>query len=221
MQPHKTGDEELEHYYPVPPAGYYGAPGATALPMMYPMGPYFHPLPNQQQQHQSGSSSSSSPQSTGQPQSTPYLMMAPSMVTPYPAAGSRPPHKFYQQRHPAPGGMPNVMTNTTNIYIRGLEPETTDDSLLQLVEPFGSLLSSKAILDLKTGVCKGYGFAMFETVQQAQKALNGLSKQGYMVTFAVAGPRGDTVSIFSALSPHRSKKKSHRWELKFKSLILF
>jgi len=44
----------------------------------------------------------------------------------------------------------------TNVYIRGLQPETTDDMLLQLVQRFGDIISSKSIIDHGSGLCKGY-----------------------------------------------------------------
>ena len=84
----------------------------------------------------------------------------------------------------------------TNIYIRGLSVSTSDQDLLELVSPYGTVLSAKAIVDLKSGECKGFGFAMYETVQEAQSALNQLSQMGYMVSFAVAAPRNDTVFNF-------------------------
>lgn len=44
----------------------------------------------------------------------------------------------------------------TNVYIRGLLPETTDDMLQNWGERFGDIKSSKSIIDLNTGLCKGY-----------------------------------------------------------------
>ena len=101
-----------------------------------------------------------------------------------------------------------VLMQNTNIYIRGLDPCTTDESLLKLVSPFGNILSSKAILDLKSGVCKGFGFAMYETLPEAQAALESLTQQGFVVSFAVAGPRGDSVRFFA-----RSMKLTRPQEL--------
>lgn len=43
----------------------------------------------------------------------------------------------------------------TNVYIRGLMPETTDEMLHQWGVRFGDIQSSKAIIDLKTNLCKG------------------------------------------------------------------
>ena len=43
----------------------------------------------------------------------------------------------------------------TNVYIRGLLPETTDEMLETWGTRFGDIKSSKSILDLNTGMCKG------------------------------------------------------------------
>ena len=45
---------------------------------------------------------------------------------------------------------------TTNVYIRGLRPETTDEDLLHMVRPYGNIISTKAIIDTQTKMCKGY-----------------------------------------------------------------
>lgn len=44
----------------------------------------------------------------------------------------------------------------TNVYIRGLLPETTDEMLESWGSRFGDIKSSKSIIDMNTGLCKGY-----------------------------------------------------------------
>ena len=44
----------------------------------------------------------------------------------------------------------------TNVYIRGLLPETTDEMLEAWGTRFGDIKSSKSIIDLNNGLCKGY-----------------------------------------------------------------
>lgn len=43
----------------------------------------------------------------------------------------------------------------TNLYIRGLPQTTTDKDLLQLCGQYGTIISTKAILDKNTNKCKG------------------------------------------------------------------
>lgn len=54
----------------------------------------------------------------------------------------------------------------TNVYIRGLLPETTDPQLEDWGSRFGDIKSSKSIIDLNTGLCKGYVFSIMIGTQQ-------------------------------------------------------
>lgn len=46
--------------------------------------------------------------------------------------------------------------NTTNVYIRSLHPDTTDEMLHSYGSRFGDIVSAKSMLDQHTGLCKGY-----------------------------------------------------------------
>ena len=46
--------------------------------------------------------------------------------------------------------------NTTNVYIRGLHPNTTDEMLHAYGARFGTIDSAKAMMDQQQGTCKGY-----------------------------------------------------------------
>jgi hypothetical protein len=47
-------------------------------------------------------------------------------------------------------------THTTNVYIRGLHPNTTDEMLEAYGARFGTIASAKSMIDQHTGLCKGY-----------------------------------------------------------------
>lgn len=47
----------------------------------------------------------------------------------------------------------------TNVYIRGLLPETTDEMLEAWGSRFGDIRSSKSIIEMNSGLCKGYVLA--------------------------------------------------------------
>lgn len=72
----------------------------------------------------------------------------------------------------------------TNLYIRGLAPNTMDEDLYKLCYRFGKILSTKVINDPMTNKCKGYGFVDFETSETAEAALVALEKQGIQVQMA-------------------------------------
>ncbi|VDI36726.1 Hypothetical predicted protein [Mytilus galloprovincialis] len=72
----------------------------------------------------------------------------------------------------------------TNLYIRGLNPNTTDKDLINLCQPYGHIVSTKAIIDLSTSKCKGYGFVDFESHQAAEVAVQALQAQGIQAQMA-------------------------------------
>ncbi|KAI2653235.1 RNA-binding motif, single-stranded-interacting protein 3 [Labeo rohita] len=61
----------------------------------------------------------------------------------------------------------------TNLYIRGLPPGTTDQDLIKLCQPYGKIVSTKAILDKNTNQCKA-----------AQKAVSSLKATGVQAQMA-------------------------------------
>ncbi|XP_035379236.1 RNA-binding motif, single-stranded-interacting protein 3-like isoform X2 [Electrophorus electricus] len=72
----------------------------------------------------------------------------------------------------------------TNLYIRGLPPGTTDQDLIKLCQPYGKIISTKAILDKNTNQCKGYGFVDFDSPAAAQKAVSSLKATGVQAQMA-------------------------------------
>ncbi|XP_035236877.1 RNA-binding motif, single-stranded-interacting protein 2-like isoform X1 [Anguilla anguilla] len=72
----------------------------------------------------------------------------------------------------------------TNLYIRGLHPGTTDQDLVKLCQPYGKIVSTKAILDKTTNKCKGYGFVDFDSPSAAQKAVTALKTSGVQAQMA-------------------------------------
>ena len=101
---------------------------------------------------------------------------------------------------PAYSNINNCIYNpkgTTNVYIRGLRPETSDEDLLHMVRHYGTIISTKAIIDTQTKMCKGYdkvkdcgsdvvrfGFAKFDTIEQGVACIIALSAAGYQCSFA-------------------------------------
>lgn len=58
---------------------------------------------------------------------------------------------------------------------------------MTVVDRYGQVTSSKAILDQKTGECKGYGFALFEKEADCHTAIDGLNNAGLQASFARVG----------------------------------
>jgi hypothetical protein len=49
----------------------------------------------------------------------------------------------------------NPIPNNRNVYIRGLHPNTDDETLAAYASRFGAVETTKAIIDTSTGACKG------------------------------------------------------------------
>ncbi|KAI8144837.1 hypothetical protein BJV82DRAFT_577682 [Fennellomyces sp. T-0311] len=82
---------------------------------------------------------------------------------------------------------PDYQYHTHNIYVRGLAENVTDESFDELCKSYGSVVSSKAIIDQKSGQCKGYGFAMYENEDECLKAIEDLNARGLQASFARVG----------------------------------
>uniref|UniRef100_A0A5S6QJG9 Protein alan shepard n=1 Tax=Trichuris muris TaxID=70415 RepID=A0A5S6QJG9_TRIMR len=79
---------------------------------------------------------------------------------------------------------PNEQLSQTNLYIRGLPQNITDKDLYNMCQQYGKIVSTKAILDKSTNLCKGYGFVDFDSPEAAEKAVKVLSSQGYQAQMA-------------------------------------
>ncbi|XP_078192476.1 RNA-binding motif, single-stranded-interacting protein 2 isoform X13 [Callithrix jacchus] len=105
----------------------------------------------------------------------PYVSLAQQMAPPSPS-NSTP--------NSSSGSNGNDQLSKTNLYIRGLQPGTTDQDLVKLCQPYGKIVSTKAILDKTTNKCKGYGFVDFDSPSAAQKAVTALKASGVQAQMA-------------------------------------
>ncbi|RVW39664.1 Organelle RRM domain-containing protein 2, mitochondrial [Vitis vinifera] len=57
----------------------------------------------------------------------------------------------------------------------GLSRLTTDEKLKEAFSPFGQLLEAKVITDRVSGRSKGFGFVTYTTLEEAEKAREGMN----------------------------------------------
>ncbi|XP_040395479.1 RNA-binding motif, single-stranded-interacting protein 2 isoform X4 [Cygnus olor] len=112
---------------------------------------------------------------------------------------------------PSPSGGAGEQLSKTNLYIRGLHPGTTDQDLVKLCQPYGKIVSTKAILDKTTNKCKGYGFVDFDSPTAAQKAVTALKASGVQAQMAkeleaLLKPFGQVVSTRILRDPHGASR---------------
>jgi len=80
------------------------------------------------------------------------------------------------------------------LYVGNLGYEVTDNDLVKLFEPHGTVESVQIIMDRDTGRSKGFGFVEMKTDQEAQAAitaLNGQDAGGRAMTVNEARPRAE------------------------------
>ncbi|KAF4626286.1 hypothetical protein G7Y89_g11880 [Cudoniella acicularis] len=77
----------------------------------------------------------------------------------------------------------NPIAGNRNVYIRGLHPNTDDETLAAYAARFGKVETSKAIIDTSTGACKGFGFAKYFNVRDSELCIRGFYKLGYEESF--------------------------------------
>lgn len=72
------------------------------------------------------------------------------------------------------------MEEQKKLYIGNLSYDTTEGDLREFIEGKGITLTEiKIISDKYTGKSKGFGFAEFDSEEQAQKAIEALNDQEY------------------------------------------
>ena len=72
------------------------------------------------------------------------------------------------------------MEEEKKLYIGNLNYETTEDALKGLIEEKGiAVREVRIIVDRYSGKSKGFGFAEFDTEEQAQQAIEALNDQEF------------------------------------------
>ncbi|KAF8043172.1 hypothetical protein BT93_A1497 [Corymbia citriodora subsp. variegata] len=78
------------------------------------------------------------------------------------------------------------------LFVSGLSRITTDDKLQEAFAPFGKLVEAKIITDRMSGRSKGFGFVTYETIEEAEKAREGMNAKfldGWVIFVDPAKPR--------------------------------
>ncbi|XP_022595992.1 RNA-binding motif, single-stranded-interacting protein 1-like [Seriola dumerili] len=121
---------------------------------------------------------------TGNPLRTPYRKQPPVAPSSHPMAPPSPSTNSSTNNSSSSSTAGWDQLSKTNLYIRGLSPSTTDHDLVKLCQPYGKIVSTKAILDKTTNKCKGYGFVDFDSPAAAQKAVAALKTTGVQAQMA-------------------------------------
>ncbi|XP_044221216.1 RNA-binding motif, single-stranded-interacting protein 1 [Thunnus albacares] len=122
---------------------------------------------------------------TGNSLRTPYRKQPPVTLSSHPMAPPSPSNNSSTNNSSSSSSTAGwEQLSKTNLYIRGLSPSTTDHDLVKLCQPYGKIVSTKAIMDKTTNKCKGYGFVDFDSPAAAQKAVAALKTTGVQAQMA-------------------------------------
>ncbi|GMY14594.1 organelle RRM domain-containing protein 2, mitochondrial [Fagus crenata] len=86
----------------------------------------------------------------------------------------------------------NTTLTSPKLFISGLSRLTTDEKLQEAFSPFGQLVDAKVITDRATGRSKGFGFVSYATIEEAEKAREGMNAKfldGWVIFVDPAKPR--------------------------------
>ena len=72
-----------------------------------------------------------------------------------------------------------MKANFTNIYVKNIEPEVTDDDFRALFEKYGEVTSAAITRDPETGKSRGFGFVNFIQHEDAAKAVDELHDKDF------------------------------------------
>ena len=81
-----------------------------------------------------------------------------------------------------------------NIYVGNLSYEVDENDLIEVFESYGTVSSSKIIMDRDNGRSKGFGFITMENQEEANHAINELNGAVYEerdMVVNLAKPRKD------------------------------
>ena len=81
---------------------------------------------------------------------------------------------------------------SNKLFVGNLSFETTENSLQDAFAAFGTVIETNLMMDRETGRPRGFGFITMSSVEEAQKAIegmNGKSIGGRALTVNVAKPR--------------------------------
>ena len=106
-----------------------------------------------------------------------------------------------------------------NIYVANLPKQYSQTELEALFRPYGSIITSKILLDPDTGLAKGVGFVRFDKYAEAEMAissLNGRQLPGSVLPIIVkfasppkVTPTGNGSSITTHTTPVTIPKRTH------------
>ncbi|CAN6576392.1 hypothetical protein ACFX15_009248 [Malus domestica] len=86
----------------------------------------------------------------------------------------------------------NSTLTSPRLFISGLSRLTTDEKLKEAFSPFGQIVDAKVVMDRVSQRSKGFGFITYASVEEAEKAREGMNAKfldGWVIFVDPAKPR--------------------------------
>ncbi|XP_050144679.1 organelle RRM domain-containing protein 2, mitochondrial-like [Malus sylvestris] len=86
----------------------------------------------------------------------------------------------------------NTTLTSPRLFISGLSRLTTDEKLIEAFSPFGQIVDAKVVIDRVSQRSKGFGFISYASVEEAEKAREGMNAKfldGWVIFVDPAKPR--------------------------------
>ncbi|XP_009350094.1 organelle RRM domain-containing protein 2, mitochondrial [Pyrus x bretschneideri] len=86
----------------------------------------------------------------------------------------------------------NSTLTSPRLFISGLSRLTTDEKLREAFSPFGQIVDAKVVMDRVSQRSKGFGFITYASVEEAEKAREGMNAKfldGWVIFVDPAKPR--------------------------------
>ncbi|XP_062166790.1 organelle RRM domain-containing protein 2, mitochondrial [Alnus glutinosa] len=86
----------------------------------------------------------------------------------------------------------NTTLTSPKLFISGLSRLTSDEKLKEAFSPFGQIVDAKVVTDRATGRSKGFGFVTYTSIEEADKAREGMYAKmldGWVIFVDPAKPR--------------------------------
>ncbi|KYR01017.1 hypothetical protein DLAC_02099 [Tieghemostelium lacteum] len=87
-----------------------------------------------------------------------------------------------------------------NVFVKYLPCDYTEKELYKLFEPYGSIINTKVMVNIKTGNSLGYGFVRFSDANFAQEAIKNMNRVqiGYKTLLCKLSKPSTTVNIVAS-----------------------
>ncbi|KAK9084955.1 hypothetical protein Sjap_025366 [Stephania japonica] len=94
--------------------------------------------------------------------------------------------------HAQAAATPPKADPSTNLFVSGLNKQTTSERLHEAFSKFGQVVSARVVTDRNSGYSKGFGFVRYASLEEAAKGIEGMDGKfldGWVIFAEYSRPR--------------------------------